>query len=72
LTGPKQGLALISSSYVETNLIIKGDEKQQDRELSKALFVYIGLHPESFQLRACSVIDITCVLECIEWDWDEF
>jgi hypothetical protein len=23
-------------------------------------------------LRACSVIDITCVLECIEWDCDVF
>jgi hypothetical protein len=23
-------------------------------------------------LRPCSVIDITCVLECIGWDWGEF
>jgi hypothetical protein len=23
-------------------------------------------------LRACSVINITCVLECIGWDWDVF
>jgi hypothetical protein len=23
-------------------------------------------------LRPCSVIDITCVLECIGWDWDVF
>jgi hypothetical protein len=23
-------------------------------------------------LKACSVIDITCVLECIGWDWDVF
>lgn len=43
LDRPKRGLALIiSSSYVETNLIIKGDEKQHDRELSNGVLEIPG------------------------------
>jgi hypothetical protein len=34
--------------------------------------IHVDHHQNEQALRACSVIDITCVLECIEWDWDEF
>ena len=43
MTGPKRGLALISDTYVETNLMIKGDELQQDRELSKGILTIQGI-----------------------------
>ncbi|WVZ95778.1 hypothetical protein U9M48_041501 [Paspalum notatum var. saurae] len=43
LTGPKRGLALISSAYVETNLIIKGDQRHGDRELSKGILEISGI-----------------------------
>jgi len=43
LTGPKRGLALISNTYVETNLIIKGDERQEERQLSKGILTIRGI-----------------------------
>ncbi|CAD6273264.1 unnamed protein product [Miscanthus lutarioriparius] len=44
LTGPKRGLALISDTYVEINLMIKGDDElQQDRELSKGILTIQGI-----------------------------
>jgi len=58
LTGPKRGLALISDTYVETNLMIKGDELQQDRELSKGILTIQGTERRAFRncvLESCSL-----------------
>ncbi|RCV40402.1 hypothetical protein SETIT_9G050500v2 [Setaria italica] len=53
LTGPKRGLALISNAYVETNLIIKGDEKQEDRQLSKGILTIPGME-QRVLIRSCT------------------
>ncbi|KAJ1261195.1 hypothetical protein BS78_09G009300 [Paspalum vaginatum] len=53
LTGPKRGLALISSTFVEINLIIKGDERQEDRELSKGVLEIPGT--EQRALKGCEL-----------------
>ncbi|WVZ77558.1 hypothetical protein U9M48_025412 [Paspalum notatum var. saurae] len=58
LTGPKRGLALISSTYVETNLIIKGDQNHEDRELSKGLLEIAGMERrvlKTCELESCSL-----------------
>jgi hypothetical protein len=38
----------------------------------EGLFVLSRIHVDWMILRPCSVIDITCVLECIGWDCDGF
>ncbi|WVZ95790.1 hypothetical protein U9M48_041511 [Paspalum notatum var. saurae] len=59
LTGPKRGLALIiSSTYIVTNLIIKGDERQEDRELSKGILEISGIERrvlKKCELASCSL-----------------
>ncbi|KAG0516541.1 hypothetical protein BDA96_09G012000 [Sorghum bicolor] len=58
LTGPKRGIALISDTYVETNLKIKGDELQQDRELSKGILTIGGIARrllKNCELESCSL-----------------
>jgi hypothetical protein len=34
--------------------------------------IFSNLFYQPIHLRACSVIDITCVLKCIRWDWNVF
>ncbi|TVU05951.1 hypothetical protein EJB05_49137 [Eragrostis curvula] len=43
LTGPKRGLALISSTYIEIDLKIRGHQGQVDRELSKGVLEIQGM-----------------------------
>ncbi|CAN6280945.1 unnamed protein product [Urochloa humidicola] len=58
LTGPKRGLALISNTYVETNLIIKGDQNQEERLLSKGILTIPGMERRVLtrcELESCSL-----------------
>ncbi|CAN6308870.1 unnamed protein product [Urochloa humidicola] len=58
LTGPKRGLALISNTYVETNLIIKGDKGQEERQLSKGILTIPGMERRVLtkcELESCSL-----------------
>ncbi|CAL4927874.1 unnamed protein product [Urochloa decumbens] len=58
LTGPKRGLALISNTYVETNLIIKGDQNQEERPLSKGILTIPGMERRDLtrcELESCSL-----------------
>ncbi|CAL4936520.1 unnamed protein product [Urochloa decumbens] len=58
LTGPKRGLALISNTYVETNLIIKGDQNQEERLLSKGMLTIPGMERRVLtrcELESCSL-----------------
>ncbi|CAN6289418.1 unnamed protein product [Urochloa humidicola] len=58
LTGPKRGLALISNTYVETNLIIKGDQNQEERLLSKGILTIPGMEQRVLtrcELESCSL-----------------
>ncbi|KAK3140968.1 hypothetical protein QOZ80_5AG0408360 [Eleusine coracana subsp. coracana] len=43
LTGPKRGLALIGDVYVETDLKIKDDGGQEDKQLSKGVLTIRGI-----------------------------
>ncbi|TVU18344.1 hypothetical protein EJB05_34434 [Eragrostis curvula] len=43
LTGPKRGLALIDAIYFEMDLKIKGEQGQQDKELSKGFLRLDGI-----------------------------
>ncbi|OEL14336.1 hypothetical protein BAE44_0024645 [Dichanthelium oligosanthes] len=55
---PKRGLALISNTYVETNLIIKGDQGQEERQLSKGLLTIPGIERRVLtkcELESCSL-----------------
>jgi hypothetical protein len=42
LTGPKRGLALIDAVYFEMNLMIKGDQGQKDKQLTKGYLAVAG------------------------------
>lgn len=53
MTGPKRGIALISNTYIETNLKIKGHPGQEDRELSKGYVAIPGM--ERRVLRKCKL-----------------
>nr|CAB3492837.1 unnamed protein product [Digitaria exilis] len=58
LTGPKRGLALIRDMYVEANLSIKGDETQEDRQLSKGMLTIPGIDRRVLtkcELESCSL-----------------
>lgn len=58
LTGPKRGLALIRDMYVEINLSIKGDETQEDRQLSKGMLTIPGIDRRVLtkcELESCSL-----------------
>ncbi|CAL4919534.1 unnamed protein product [Urochloa decumbens] len=58
LTGPKRGLALISNTHVETNLIIKGDQNQEERPLSKGILTIPGMERRVLtrcELESCSL-----------------
>ncbi|KAJ1261193.1 hypothetical protein BS78_09G009100 [Paspalum vaginatum] len=58
LTGAKRGLALISRTYVETNLVINKGDQGQDRELSKGIVDIPGTERRVLtkcELESCSL-----------------
>ncbi|TVU18343.1 hypothetical protein EJB05_34433, partial [Eragrostis curvula] len=58
LTGPRRGLALISNTYIETDLKIGDHQGWKDTELSKGMLVIRGMENRSLQrceLESCSL-----------------